>query len=1302
MPEHLEEPAVREQRARKPRRRLLRAGLWMAFGALLTVALIGATTTVLLETLEQRPQYIADWLGQQLGRTVSLRALELSWSDGAPVLRLKGLKVQAAGKQAGGLALERSEIRVDALSSLRSGSLRLSKITVSGAEIHLRKDTDGQWLVAGLGSQERYRADAVIGQTLAVIPTGAEFSLVDASLKIEGVLHNNPRGTQLAFKPVSLNLRNNAENSRLSGTIGLPGLRQPPVRFSLRWKSRSGSPVKQSRLALIVRRLPLSRIPWVAGLLDLDGLDGALGLSLDIAIRDGVPASAAGSLALQQLAMSFGPEWPAVQLSGLRSVVDFAKIPRGWRLSLLKLAIESRQQHWPQTTLSMTRIEDQLTRHERVALDQLPLAALRPLLQQLPMAAGLRQRLTTGLQNQGQLQNVELTRTRLAGEPGAAAVSLDFHDLGFRDSATGIRVVAARGSLSVFEQGGRLRIDSSEFQLPGDPKPARNRPVSATGDVRWHHADHRAVVDIDNLHIGDRTVRFDTQGRIVLATTTRNASVDLEASINDVDTDKLKPYLNSGIVSPEVAAWITSALRGGRFSHLKAQLRGELADLSELPGRITIGGRFRNVNMDYAQGWPILNGLQGKLELAAKRLHLNISKGQVLGARIQKASGVIQDVSQEAPVIRITGKVQGRSEQAAAFIAASPLKPRFSGLLNNLDLVGPADLDMELDIPLSAAPVAVRGSLDVRDNLIHVPALRTGLSKVHGELSFDTGGPKLGTLSALYLSRPIRLDLDGSVDHGAITRLTIAGRTDPTGLVRHLYNVGAINSNRLDALPLLTRLSGQTDWQVALDIPVQWATGTRLGLTVNSDLRGMALDLPAPLGKTRDAVRHLRIRTHISDQAVRSFSIDYGEQLNAALEVKPDGPHYRLSRGEIRLASGTAKLPAEAGLQVAGSLKYLSVDEWVSLLSQYQTVDTGSGTDRRAQPLAEVRTINLATGSLDALGSRFKNVQLKVAHHHNTGWKIDLQGKGLEGRIAIAEPLSDSGIQARFARLDIQPSPGNSPTADIDPRGLPPLDLIVEHLRYQDLSLGLLKLVLKPFAQGTRIQRLFVLSDAYEIVGKGDWLRRNGKTRSALRLQVNGNDFGKLLTAIGYPDTGVDGGAVDMLIQGQWPGSPFDFDTTTLHGTLHFRASNGFLRDIEPGVTGRVFGLFTLTTLPRRLLRLDFSDLFEEGLGYELLEGSFNLEAGNAYTNNLKLETDTSRVEMEGRVGLLLRDYDQVMTVTPKLSSSLPLAPLWLAEKFLNRKLINDVFAYRYTITGSWDHPKVERIRVEQPEIEHK
>ena len=99
----------------------------------------------------------------------------------------------------------------------------------------------------------------------------------------------------------------------------------------------------------------------------------------------------------------------------------------------------------------------------------------------------------------------------------------------------------------------------------------------------------------------------------------------------------------------------------------------------------------------------------------------------------------------------------------------------------------------------------------------------------------------------------------------------------------------------------------------------------------------------------------------------------------------------------------------------------------------------------------------------------------------------------------------------------------------------------------------------------------------------------------------------------------------------------------------------------------------------------------EEGLGLLRLGGQPSYH--NAYTNTLSLDADTAQVNITGRAGLVDRDYDQTMTVVPKLSSSLPLVPLWLAEQVLDRKLLDPAFAYRYSVSGSWDDPVVERIR---------
>ena len=147
---------------------------------------------------------------------------------------------------------------------------------------------------------------------------------------------------------------------------------------------------------------------------------------------------------------------------------------------------------------------------------------------------------------------------------------------------------------------------------------------------------------------------------------------------------------------------------------------------------------------------------------------------------------------------------------------------------------------------------------------------------------------------------------------------------------------------------------------------------------------------------------------------------------------------------------------------------------------------------------------------------------------------------------------------------------------------------------------------------------------------------------------------------------------------------------------LHFRAGQGTLTDVSRGTTGRLFGLLVVPDLPRRL-KGDFSDIFEDGFVYKQIEGTFNIERGNAYTNDLTLDGSLARIDIAGRTGLADEDYDQLITVTPKLSESLPLMPIWLVEKAIQTQLFNKLFAYQYSVTGSWEDPSVTPIVIEKP-----
>ena len=144
----------------------------------------------------------------------------------------------------------------------------------------------------------------------------------------------------------------------------------------------------------------------------------------------------------------------------------------------------------------------------------------------------------------------------------------------------------------------------------------------------------------------------------------------------------------------------------------------------------------------------------------------------------------------------------------------------------------------------------------------------------------------------------------------------------------------------------------------------------------------------------------------------------------------------------------------------------------------------------------------------------------------------------------------------------------------------------------------------------------------------------------------------------------------------------------------------------------KLFGLLNLRSLPQ-ILSLDVGGVFEKGLEFSRIAGDISIEGGNAYTNNLNLDSKPATVAVAGRTGLVDEDYDQVVTVQPKLSDSLPVAgaafggvgagvgaALWLAEKILNTKLVDSAASFRYTVKGSRDNPTVERVKLAESESE--
>jgi uncharacterized protein YhdP len=139
---------------------------------------------------------------------------------------------------------------------------------------------------------------------------------------------------------------------------------------------------------------------------------------------------------------------------------------------------------------------------------------------------------------------------------------------------------------------------------------------------------------------------------------------------------------------------------------------------------------------------------------------------------------------------------------------------------------------------------------------------------------------------------------------------------------------------------------------------------------------------------------------------------------------------------------------------------------------------------------------------------------------------------------------------------------------------------------------------------------------------------------------------------------------------------------------------------VEAGA-GRLLGLFSLAALPRRLA-LDFRDTFKSGFQFDEINGDLTFHDGNAYTDNLTTKSPVAEITVKGRTGYIQQDFDQKVTVTPKVSGTLPVAgglifglevgaAIILLDKLFGDK-INKASSREYHVTGSWNDPVITEI----------
>jgi uncharacterized protein YhdP len=234
-----------------------------------------------------------------------------------------------------------------------------------------------------------------------------------------------------------------------------------------------------------------------------------------------------------------------------------------------------------------------------------------------------------------------------------------------------------------------------------------------------------------------------------------------------------------------------------------------------------------------------------------------------------------------------------------------------------------------------------------------------------------------------------------------------------------------------------------------------------------------------------------------------------------------------------------------------------------------------------------------------------------------------------------------------------------------------------------------------------RIDKLAMTNSDSALSATGLWKQGEG-SRTSLAIKLEVSDVGQFMDRIGYPEHLKAGkGKLEGTLA--WNGDPVNMDYATLSGALQMQAEDGQFLEIEPGI-GKLVSLMSLQMLPRRALG-DFRDVFSKGFQFDRIASSMDIARGVMSVKEFHMRGPAADVNMTGQVDLSLETQNLNVKVIPQLGDTAstvvgllnPIAGVaTLIAGRLMKNPLGKIFAFDYTITGTWTDPKVEKLQPTQ------
>ena len=774
----------------------------------------------------------------------------------------------------------------------------------------------------------------------------------------------------------------------------------------------------------------------------------------------------------------------------------------------------------------------------------------------------------------------------------------------------------------------------------------------------------------------------------------KNVFVDGSAEFDIPSLDKIAHYFPKDKRIKKFDSWWVSALQSGSVENGQISYQGKVSKDALYDGSAQLLGKasFADLTLDYGyqRDWPVLRDGNGTVKINNALVSIYPDEAWVEEDKIKQATIEISSLFRNDRALSINASMDSSLKNVFDFLLNGPLiKPSDENQqTNELPISieeGAVSADVQIDIILNKMSDAkVKGSATVKNGRIILPQ-GVPINNVSADIEFTEESAQANNLHGNFLG--------GEIDAQLIT--TEAAQPPK------LKFSGSGTANILDLEPwlgehVLSCLDGGTQWQGSVTID-----GTTVSVNVESDLVGVDIIAPEPLGKTPAQNRPMELGLVVGNGVERFLELNVDGIMRAKFLGDLNMDNQFFDRSIIKIGGDSAdSIVVKEGINFDINDDDIDIDAWldaVTLLAKLETKKKTANSDGGNNFfLNSMRSIKLKSANPKLIGRRFGEFELSAISNNGAEWVGSLSGDNIDGIIQAQPRATVPAYRFNLAKLiiaeGIKPKPELQPVDySLSPASYPIIEMNVNSLMLVRKKLGRLQMRGEPSDGVWKLTNFELEHQGVITTGEGQWINDSEQgTMSSFNIKSTINEAGDALQELdlgGFLRKG-DG---SLTANVNWIGAPHEFDFSRLNGDFDLRISDGELVKIESN-TGKLLGLLNFNAIARRLT-LDFSDVFADGLGFDRMRYAGLFADGEAVMNDAYIFSPAVYVRMVGKLDLSKELVDMEIHLSPELGGNLTLLsalanPAAGAVVFLTQQIFKDEMranSYKsYRANGKW------------------